>query len=342
MAAREPGRWRTLPSRPAGSDRRLPRRRAENVLLGCGSSQILRTVTQLYTSPTRALVTAQPTYEACARYAELIGSPVRALPLDGELRIDLEATLAAAKDAGLVFFNNPNNPTATLHGARAVDDFAERLAKDAPETTLLIDEAYHDYVTDPGHRTQIPRAVAHPRVIVSRTFSKAHGMAGLRVGYAIAHSTIEEMLRWDGPLAVNALGLAAGLASIADPARLKQESARNAEARFTLAALKRMGYSATESQANFVFVDTRGPRAPSATPARRGALVARDFRPSRRRTRDRRHSDEMRRAATTFEAILCRARRRLNGRPARAMEAHASAEAHRDTLVLCPASAGAL
>ena len=310
VAAKEPGRYPDLALSDLQSALAAVHGvKPENVLLGCGSSQILRTVTQLYTGPSRALVTALPTYEACTRYAELIGSPVRALPLDATLRIDLEATLAAAKGAGLVYFNNPNNPTATLHGARAVDDFVERLAQTSPETTILIDEAYHDYVTDPAHRTQIPRAAASPHVIVSRTFSKAHGMAGLRIGYAVAHAqTIEDMTRWDGPLAVNCLGLAGALASLSDPARLRQEAARNTEARsFTVDALKRMGYASTDSQGNFVFVDIGRPASAfRESCAKQGVLVARDFAPF-----EKTHCrisigtlDEMKRAAAVFEKVL--------------------------------------
>jgi histidinol-phosphate aminotransferase len=256
--------------------------KTENVVLGCGSTQILRSAAQLYTSPTRALVGSLPTYEECARYADLVGVPGRAVPLDRDLRLDLGPTLDAAYGAGLVYFCNPNNPTATLHPASAVDGFVESLRKKSPDTVILIDEAYHDYVTDPGHRTQIPRAVLDPGVIVARTFSKAHGMAGLRIGYAIAHAkTAKAIDEWHDASPVNILAATAALASIEDARRLEQEGARNAEARsFTRDFLAALGCPSTDSQSNFLFVNLGRPaKGFRETCLKQGVQVARDFPP---------------------------------------------------------------
>src|SRR5204863_9458908 len=87
--------------------------------------------------------------------------------------------------ARLVSYCTPNNPTATYVGANATRKFLATLAKESPDTYVLVDEAYFDYVTDPDHDTHIPIAVENPHVIVARTFSKAYGMAGLRMGYAV-------------------------------------------------------------------------------------------------------------------------------------------------------------
>ena len=145
----------------------------ENIVLGCGSTQILRSCTHLFTARDKALVGTIPTYEECAGYAALMGHPVRPVPLDRSLKIDLDAFAAAANGAGLVFYCNPNNPTATYVGARATREFLARVNRESPDTTILVDEAYYDYVTDPEHDTHIPIAVQNPRVIVARTFSKA-------------------------------------------------------------------------------------------------------------------------------------------------------------------------
>src|SRR6185295_11451137 len=110
-----------------------------------------------FTSPVKPLVAGQLTYEECAGYADLVGAPVRAIPLDRALQLDLGAMADAAKGAGMVFLNNPNNPTAALLSRDAVDAFIERVHSAAPDALILIDYAYHDYVTDPSHRTQIPR-----------------------------------------------------------------------------------------------------------------------------------------------------------------------------------------
>src|SRR5262245_8285767 len=171
----------------------------ENIVLGCGSTQILRTCTHLFTAKDKPLVGTIPTYEECAGYAAMMGHPVRPVALDANFKIDLDKFGAAAKGAGLVFYCNPNNPTATYVGARATREFLARVAKESPDTYVLVDEAYFDYVTDPDHDTHISAALDNPHVVVARTFSKAYGMAGIRMGYAVGHAdTIKKMAEGDG------------------------------------------------------------------------------------------------------------------------------------------------
>jgi histidinol-phosphate aminotransferase len=254
----------------------------ENVVTGCGSTQILRAAVQMFTSPTRPLVAGELTYEECAGYAELIGTPVRAIPLDSALKLDLDAMAQASKGAGVVFLNNPNNPTATLHGADAVSAFIDRVLTASPDTTILLDEAYHDYVTDPAHKTQIATALQNPRVIVARTFSKAHGMAGMRLGYGIGHpQTMKKLDSWEGPNAINVAGIVVGAASIRDQARLDSERDRNTQARqFTIDWFKKAGFTSTDSQTNFLFVNIKRPVKEFRDACRaQGVLVARDFPP---------------------------------------------------------------
>src|SRR6266571_2566819 len=104
----------------------------ENVLPGCGSTQILRTVIQVLASPSKPVVTGYPSYEEATRYSELIGTPIRAVPVDPAMRLDLSAMADAAKGAGLVFLNNPNNPTATVLPADAVSAFIDRVQTASP------------------------------------------------------------------------------------------------------------------------------------------------------------------------------------------------------------------
>ena len=281
----------------------------ENVVTGCGSTQILRSAVQMFTSPTRPLVAGELTYEECAGYAELIGTPVRAIPLDRALKLDLGAMADAAKGAGVVFLNNPNNPTATLHSADAVGAFIDRVLTSSPDTTILIDEAYHDYVTDPAHKSQVGTALKNPRVIVARTFSKAHGMAGMRVGYAIGHpDTIEKLDSWEGSNALNLAGIVVANASIRDQARLEAERDRNTQARqFTVDWFAKAGYTSTDSQTNFLFVNIKRPVKEFRDACRAQAvLVARDFPPF-----EKSHVrisigtlDEMKRAVEVFGKVL--------------------------------------
>jgi histidinol-phosphate aminotransferase len=254
----------------------------ENILVGCGSTQILRSTTLALTSPGRGLVGGSPTYEECGDMAKLVGAPIKAVPGTSTMHHDLETMAAAAVGAGLVFFDNPANPAATVHPSRAVVAFLERINRESPDTHVLIDEAYHDYVTDPDYESQIPFALRNPRVIVARTFSKAYGMAGLRVGYAVGHAdTIKRLRAVQYSQGTNVLGLAAALATLEDPQRLEQESRRNTEVRtFTMDWFKSRGFMPTDSQCNFIFVNVgRSAKEFREGCEQEGIRVGRDFPP---------------------------------------------------------------
>jgi histidinol-phosphate aminotransferase len=287
----------------------------ENVVLGCGSTQILRSCTHLFTAGDKALVATIPTYEECAGYAEMMGHPVRPVALDADFKIDLGQLADAAKGAGLVYYCNPNNPTATYVGARATRELLATVAKASPDTYVLVDEAYFDYVTDPDHDTHIPIAVDNPHVVVARTFSKAYGMAGLRMGYAIGHAdTIKRMAEWDagtGSSSLNVLAIQAGLAAIEqDASFLAAERARNRDVRdFTMKWFADRGMKPSASQANFMFVDIgRPPKAFREACKAKGVLVARDFPPF-----EKTHCrisygtmDEMQKAVAVFGQVLAK------------------------------------
>jgi histidinol-phosphate aminotransferase len=285
----------------------------ENVVLGCGSTQILRSATHLFTAKDKPLVGTIPTYEECAGYAEMMGHPVRPVALGVEFKVDLDKLTEASKGAGLVFFCNPNNPTATYVGARATREYFATVNRESPDTTILVDEAYFDYVTDPDHDTHIPVAIENPRIIVARTFSKAYGMAGLRMGYAIGHKdTIKKMADWDGGSgtgSLNVLAMHAGTAAIQqDPSFTAGERARNKAVReFTMKWFADRGMKPTESQANFMFVNIgRSAKEFREACRKKGVLVARDF-PPFEKTHCRLSfgtMDEMQKAVTVFGEVL--------------------------------------
>lgn len=253
-----------------------------NILLGCGSTQILRTATEAFTSPTRSLVIGSPSYEECPGMAAVVNAPVTALPLTASKHLDLDAMAEAASGSGLVFLCNPNNPTGTVHGAQAVQGFVDRVLSASPDTYIMIDEAYHEYVTDPTYETQVALALENPQVVVARTFSKAFGMAGLRLGYAIGHAdTIRKMNDVHFGMARNALALAAAAATLEDPARLTAEADRNTAARkFTMDWFASHGFEMTDSQTNFIFVRINQTAAAFRDGcAEHGVLVGRDFPP---------------------------------------------------------------
>lgn len=256
--------------------------KTENVVLGAGSQEILKSAVRAFTTPAHGLVTASPSFENCVNIATRLGHPVVAIKVDAAFRLDLEPMLAASKGAGLVFVCNPNNPTATVHGISAITGFVQGVRKMSPDTAILIDEAYHEYVTDPSYESAVPLALQTPNVLVSRTFSKAYGMAGLRIGYGIGSAeTIKRLSTLKMPYNVSVFSIAAALAALGDPRRLEEERARNTEVRaFTVKALTAMGCQTTESQANFLFVDLHRPAKEFREAcAKSGVMVARDFPP---------------------------------------------------------------
>ncbi len=254
----------------------------QNVLLGCGSSEILRMCVEAYVNTAQHLVTAGPTFELPANFAKTMGRAVVTVPVDAKLRLDLGAMGDKAGGAGLVFFCNPNNPTATVHGDAAVREFVARVRRDSPATVILMDEAYHEYVEDPSYRTAIPLALADANVIVSRTFSKVFGMAGLRAGYAIAHKdTVRRLQGWRLGSGISVLALAAATASVGDREHIALEQKRNREAKaFTRAFFEKAGYDAGVSDANFLMVDIKRDMRPVREACRKeGIAVGRPFPP---------------------------------------------------------------
>ncbi len=281
----------------------------EQVVLGAGSGEILRHAVRVYCGPGRPLVTAAPSFEVPERVAERVGVEVKRVPVDAAGRLDLEAMAGAAVGAGLVFVCNPNNPTGTVHGAAAVAEFVGRVKRASPETAVLIDEAYHDYVTAPAYQTARPVALAERDVFITRTFSKAYGLAGLRIGYAVGQAaTMEPLGRWALTFNQNVAGVAAALAALGQPEHVAAERRRNAEVRaFTVEFFRRAGVRVLDAQGNFVFVETGRPAADFREACRQaGVLVGRPFPPL-----DARHArislgtlEEMRRATAVFAKVL--------------------------------------
>jgi len=257
-----------------------------NIALACGSTQVLRVATHVFTARNRALVGTIPTYEECAGYADMMGHPVRPVQLDANFQMDLGRLADASRGAGLVFYCNPSNPTATYTGARASRDFFSRVNRISPETVILVDEAYYDYVVHPDHETMIPLAVEDPRIVVARTFSKAFGLAGLRIGYAVGHpDAISKMNAWESAgnaSYLNMMGTFAAVAAVEQgDAFIEAERARNKEVRdFTMKWFNDRGMKPAESQANFMFVNLGRPVKEFRDAClAKGVKVARDFPP---------------------------------------------------------------
>jgi histidinol-phosphate aminotransferase len=231
------------------------------------------------------------------------------ITVDKSLGLDTDAMAEAAKGAGMIFFCNPNNPTGTVHNAAAVEKFVRRVKQSSPETRILIDEAYIDYTHDAAVKTAVPLAKELSGVLVTRSFSKAHGMAGLRLGYAIGQPETVKTIAGAWSLgSVNTLTAAAGIASLRDPKHIEEERAENARVRdFTREAFKSMGFEAADCHTNCIFVDLKRPAKEFRDAcAALKVSVGRDFPPF-----EKTHSritlgtmDEMRQAVQVFKKVL--------------------------------------
>jgi histidinol-phosphate aminotransferase len=233
----------------------------DQILLGDGSGEILKLCAETFTGTQNGkLVAADPTFEAIINNASANGAEVGKIPLTTSFTHDLPKMLAAAK-GGLIYVCNPNNPTASITSKDELHDF---IAKTPHETMILVDEAYFHYADSPDYESVIPLVKEHPNLIVSRTFSKIYGMAGLRCGYCVAQKeTVERMRRnqmWDS---VNCMALAAATASLDDPDHVPNGHRLNREAKaFTTSELDKMGYKQIPSQANFIMFDCKRPVLP--------------------------------------------------------------------------------
>ena len=281
----------------------------ENVIIATGSGPILEAAVRAFCSAGKPLVTAGPTYGTSEATARRIGVPVKSVRVDRTLAIDLDAMADAAPGAGLVYFCNPNNPTGTAHNAAAVERFVRRIKRESPETAIHIDEAYMDYTFDPAVKTSAALTQELPRVFISKSFSKAHGMAGLRIGYAVGQpATVRPIAQASGLGSMNTLSAAAAIASLEDPAHIEAEVKENARVRdFTLQAFRKLGYEAPEPHTNHIFVDLGRPASQFRDACRAlGVEVGRDFPPM-----EKTHSrlslgtmDEMRKAVEVFRTVL--------------------------------------
>src|SRR5881628_3048550 len=233
----------------------------DEVLLGDGSGEILKLCAETFTGPQNGkLVAANPTFEAILNNASANRAEVVKVPLTSSFAHDLPKMLAAGK-GGLIYVCNPNNPTASITPKDELRDF---IAKTPHETMILVDEAYFHFADSPDYQSVIPLVKDHPNLIVSRTFSKIYGMAGLRCGYCVAQKETIERMRsnqmWDS---VNIMALAAASASLDDPDQVPNGQRLISEAKtFTISELDKLGHKTIPSQANFIMFDCKKPVVP--------------------------------------------------------------------------------
>jgi histidinol-phosphate aminotransferase len=233
---------------------------ADQVVLGCGSSEILRMAVDAFVGPRKKLIVAQPTFEFMGICARQAGAEVIAIPLTRNYSHDLDVMLARSDAAtGLVYICNPNNPTGSLTRRTDIEAF---LAKLPATTCLLIDEAYHHYAAKSAdYASFIDHPVDDGRVIVARSFSKIYGLAGLRIGYAVATVKMARRLAsYALPEDVNVVGAKAASTALDDTEHVRLSVKRNDDDRQELfnQANARM-LRAIDSRTNFVMLNTGRP-----------------------------------------------------------------------------------
>jgi histidinol-phosphate aminotransferase len=229
----------------------------EQVVLGAGASGVVMQVLHAVTAPGDRIVIASPTFDGYPIFARMARLTAVTVPLDKHGRHNLDAMADAAADAKVVVLCRPHNPTGTLESAADVERFLRRVP---PDTVVLLDEAYIEFVA-PEHRINGPALIERfPNVVVLRTFSKAYGLAGLRIGYGFGAPELAETL-WTMQLPFG-MGITSAVAVAAsyDADTELQQRVRliTSERRYLQHRIRAMGVYTTDGHANFIYLPEQG------------------------------------------------------------------------------------
>ena len=231
--------------------------REEQVVLGAGATGVALQVLHSVTSPGDRIVLASPTFDGYPILAQMARLISVSMPLDEHGHHDLDALADAASDAKVVVLCRPHNPTGTLEPTADVERFLRRVPSD---TIVLLDEAYIEFVA-PEHRLDAPALVQRfPNVVVLRTFSKAYGLAGLRIGYGFGAPELAKTL-WTMqlPFGISITSAVAVAASYDAESQLQQRIRFvAAERRYLQRRLRSIGVYSTDAHANFLYLPAAG------------------------------------------------------------------------------------
>jgi histidinol-phosphate aminotransferase len=226
---------------------------ADWLTLGNGSNDILELAAHALVEPGQSIVYAEFSFAVYALATQEIGARAIEVPAR-DYGHDLDAMAAAiAPDTRLVFIANPNNPTGTFVPAAQIEAFLQRVPR---HVVVVLDEAYNEYLDAEQQYDAIAWVRRYPNLMVSRTFSKAYGLAGLRIGYAVAQAELTDLLnRIRQPFNVNSVAQAAAMAALADADFLRRSAALNRDGKRQLTeAFDRLGLEYVPSSGNFVLV----------------------------------------------------------------------------------------
>ncbi len=226
----------------------------QQITLGNGSNDVLELIARAFANEQHSTLFSQYAFAVYPIITQAIGARAIVVPAK-DWGHDLSAMLAAIEtDTQVIFIANPNNPTGTWLTQHALHNFLHQV----PATILVVlDEAYVEYVSEPDYPNSLPWLADFPNLIITRTFSKAYGLAGLRVGYALSHPDIADLLnRVRQPFNVNSLALLAAENALDDGAHLQKAIELNQQGRAYLSqAIESMGFSVIPSVGNFICVD---------------------------------------------------------------------------------------
>lgn len=250
----------------------------DHIVLGSGSTEGLKCTALAFGLNGSEVISAAPTYLSLLSYAEQFGSPINMVPLDKNLVHDLDAMGGRITNkTGLIFVCNPNNPTGTILPAQQLRDFCSDVSS---RVNVFVDEAYFEFIDQP-YPSMIELVKEGKNVIVSRTFSKVYGLAGIRMGYLIARPDIAARIRKNRMSMLNIMAIQAAKAALTDEAFYKQSIAKNAEAKALIYdTLNDLKLESVPSSTNFVFFKT-GRDIKKVIPAMKeyGVSVGRPFPP---------------------------------------------------------------
>jgi histidinol-phosphate aminotransferase len=250
----------------------------DQVILGCGSGEVLRMADMAFLAPGKNVVAAEPTFEAVLAFARVTRADPIKVPLTSDYRHDLARMAAACNEAtGLVYLCNPNNPTGTIVRRDEMGTFFQRVPK---KTIILVDEAYFHFVEDERYASAFEWTAKYPNLLVMRTFSKIYGLAGMRLGYGVgSRETISAMRPhriWSN---ANASVLEAALASLADTESVVQcRRLMNGTRQSLCTEMEKDKRATIPSEANFVMINLGSDVEPIIAALRkRNVLVGRKF-----------------------------------------------------------------
>ena len=233
----------------------------ERIFIGNGSDEILDLLMTLILNPGDEVIQADPAFIKYELAVKSRGGSSVKVPLNEDYQHDLEAMEAEISDkTKAIFICNPNNPTGTTVSKEKIEDFLEKISD---EILVIVDQAYQEYITAEEPFDGIELLEKHRNLFLMRTFSKAYGLAGMRVGYALGDPELVDYLnRIRGPFNVNSLAQKAALTALESQSHLETcQNLNKKEKEFIYQQFEELGLEYIESEANFVMVDTEMPAA---------------------------------------------------------------------------------